>query len=212
MSRGYPFLLILILFTMLCGCQSLPNAKLGNCEDLDYNIFKRNFQVEIPEPLQYRYTLHWHNKTLIANCITHKDKNVIDTAGISNLGITLYSARWQDNHFEILKNNTGMPDKLLKRSILCDALLLYYPLPKEGSCIRRNVSDESLWLETNCDLAGGTGYFVILDNQPGWGAIRDDKIYFKAIATKTNNNTFTNITIENFKEGYKSEIRLLNNN
>ena len=211
MVRKYLSILILILFTILCGCQSLPDAKLGNCEDFDYAIFAKNFPFDIPDPLQYRYTLSWRSKTLIANGIAQKiDKSGVNIAGFSNLGMTLYSARWQGNQFEILKNNTGMPDKFLKRSILCDVFLLYRQLPAAGNCIRRDVLNGSLWLETNRLLAGGTGYFVVLDGQPGWGAIRNGKLCFKAVVAQKNKNTPTKITIENFNEGYKSEIRFIN--
>ena len=211
MIRKYLSILILLLFTMHCGCKSLPDAKLGNCEDLNYDIFTKNFPLDIPNPLQYRYTLHWRSKTLIANGITHKtDESGVNVAGISNLGMTLYSAQWQDNHFEILKNNTGMPDKFLERSLLWDVLLLYRQLPAAGNCIRRDVLDGSLWLESNRQLAGGTGYFVVLDGQPGWGSIRNGKICFKAVAEQKNKNTPIKITIENFNEGYKSEIRFFN--
>ena len=103
-----------------------------------------------------------------------------------------------------------MPDKFLKKSILCDVLLLYRQLPAAGNCIRRDVLDGSLWLETNHQLAGGTGYFVVLDGQPGWGAIRNSKICFKAVVAQKNMNTPAKITIENFNEGYKSEIRFFN--
>jgi hypothetical protein len=82
-------------------------------------------------------------------------------------------------------------------------------LPAAGNCIRRDVLDGSLWLETNRQLAGGTGYFVIFDGQPGWGAIRNGKLRFKAVAAQKNKNTPTKVTIENFNEGYKSEIRFL---
>ena len=103
-----------------------------------------------------------------------------------------------------------MPDRLLERSVLGDALLLYYSLPEDVNCIRKNLSDGSLWLETNSELAGGTRYFVIDNNKPGWGAVGKDKIHFKAITNGTN-KIIANIQIENFKEGYKSEIRILNN-
>ncbi len=102
-----------------------------------------------------------------------------------------------------------MPDRLLERSVLCDALLLYYSSPEDGGCIRKNLMDGSLWLQTNSELAGGARYFVIENNKPGWGSILKDKVHFKAIANRTN-KTLTNIEIENFKEGYKSEIRILN--
>ena len=202
---------IFIIFTMLFGCKSLPDAQLSNCEDLDYDMFAKNFPLDIPDPLQYRYTLRWRHKTLVANGMTHKtDKNGVNVAGFSNLGITLYSAQWQENHFKILKNNTGMSDKLLKRSILCDVLLLYLQLPIERNCIRRDIMDGSMWLETNHQLAGGKGCFVILDGQPGWGAILNGKIHFKAVVAQTNMNTTTKISIENYNEGYESEIRFLN--
>jgi hypothetical protein len=211
MIRKYLSILILILFIMLCGCQSLPDTKLGNCEDFNYDVFTRNFQLDIPDPLQYRYTLRWRSKTLIANGITHKtDKSRVNVAGFSNLGMTLYSAQWQDDHFEILKNNTGMPDKFLKRSILSDMLLLYRQLPPAGNCIRQDALDGSLWLETNRQLAGGKGYFVVLEGQPAWGSVRNGKICFKAVVAQKNGNTPKKITIENFNEGYKSEIRFVN--
>ena len=204
---------LLVLFTFLFGCRSLPDAELGNCEDFDYDIFTKNFPFDIPDPLQYRYTLSWRSKTMIANGIAHKiDKGGVNIAGFSNLGMTLYSARWQGNHCEIFKNNTGMSDKFLKRSILFDVLLLYRQLPTAGNCIRRDDLDGSLWLETNRQLAGGMGYFVVLDGQPGWGAIKNGKICFKAVVEQKNMKTPTKITIENFSEGYKSEIRLINKN
>ena len=200
--------IILISSATLCGCRSLPDAKLGNCGDFDYDKFAKNFQFDIPDPLRYRYTLRWRGKALTANGITQKTgEGRANIAGFSSAGITLYSAWWQDGHFEILKNNTKMPDKLLKRSILNDVLLLYRQLPAEAACICQDVLDGSLWLRTDRGLAGGTGYFVVLDEQPAWGAVRNGKICFKAVATRENTNTPTRITIENFSEGYRAEIR-----
>jgi len=150
---------------------------------------------------------------LIANGVTQKTgEGGVNIAGFSNAGITLYSARWQDGHFEILKNNTKMPDRFLKRSILSDALLLYRQLPAEADCIRQDVLDGSLWLRTDRELAGGMGYFVVLDEQPAWGAIRNGKIWFKAVVTQKSGNAPVKITIENFIEGYRAEIRISNEN
>ena len=196
---------------MLYGCRSLPDVELGNCRNLDYDAFAKNFQFDIPNPLKYRYTLRWRNKTLIANGINQKtEEGGVNIAGYTNIGITLYSARWQDGQFEILKNNTHMPDNFLIKSILNDVLLLYRQLPAESDCIRQDVSDGSLWLETDRELAGGTGYFVVLDEQPAWGAIRNGKICFKAIVTRKTRNMPARITVENFNEGYRAEIRFFN--
>jgi hypothetical protein len=96
MIRKCLAILILILFTMLCGCRSLPDAKLGNCEDINYDIFAENFPLDIPDPLQYRYTLRWRSKNLIVNSITRKtDKNGVNVAGFSNLGMTFGSVAGQ---------------------------------------------------------------------------------------------------------------------
>jgi hypothetical protein len=211
MISKYLSKLILISFAMFCGCRSLPDAKLGDCEKLDYDTFAKNFQFDIPDPLRYRYTLRWRGRALIANGITQKaSEGRVNIAGFSNTGITLYSAQWQDGDFEILKNNTKMPDRFLKRSILNDALLLYRQFPAEGDCIRRDVLDGSLWLKTDRELAGGTGYFVVLDERPAWGGIRNEKVCFKAMLAQKNNNAPAQITIENFYEGYRAEIRILN--
>jgi hypothetical protein len=196
---------------MLCGCRSLPDAKLGPCEELDYDVFMKSFLFAVPDSLQYRYTLHRRGKTFIANGITHKDdKRGMHLAGFNNFGMTFYSARWQNDRFEILKNNTGMSDKFLEKSVLSDVLLLYRQLPPMGNCIRRNLLDGSLWLETDRPLAGGTGFFVVIDGQPVWGAVREGKIYFKAIAGPKDKGIPAKITVENFIEGYESEIRFFN--
>lgn len=196
---------------LFCGCRSLPDIELGTCKNLDYNSFTKNFQFDIPNPLKYRYTLRWRNRTLIVNGLNQVNKEGgVNIAGFTNIGITLYSARWQDGQFEILKNNIHMPDNFLKKSILHDVLLLNHPLSAESDCIRQDISDGSLWLETNHELGGGTGYFVLRNEQPAWGGIRKGKICFMAIVTRKKKNTPELIKIENFNENYKAEIRFIN--
>jgi hypothetical protein len=122
----------------------------------------------------------------------------------------MYSAKWQDGQFEILKNNVKIPDTFLERSILSDLLLLYRRLPAEGDCIRQNIADGTLWLKTENNWQGGSGYFVLIDNQPAWSGLREGKVYFKALASTGNSNIPACITIENYKEGYSAQIRYSN--
>jgi hypothetical protein len=193
---------------LVYGCRSLQDIQLGECEKLSFDEFAENFQFDIPELLWYRYSLHWKDRKLIFSGITQKtDNGGVNVAGLSDSGLTVFSARWRDGRFEILKNNVKMPDALLERSILSDLLLLYRRLPAEQDCIRQNIADGSLWLKTKNDWSGRKGCFVLIDNQPAWSGLRKGKIYFKAVVSKRNGNIPAGITIENYKEGYSAEIR-----
>lgn len=206
----HSYVFLLAFFGALCGCQTLPDAHLSGCEDLDYNTFTSNFPFNIPDTLQYRYTLRQPNKkTLIANGINHRGNDgIIDIAGFTNVGMTLYSAQWQQGSFKTLKNNTQLSEKALERSILRDVLLVYRQLPANIECIRSDIKDNSLWLEeTARDAAGCNRYFIVSNGQPGWGAIRDNKMFFKALVTQKEGNAPSQITIENFNEGYEGQIR-----
>jgi len=205
-------ILILSIMVLVCGCsRSLPGVQLGECEKLSYDEFTEKFQFDIPDVLRYRYTLHWKDKELICSGITQRtNEGGVNIAGFSNVGLTMYSAKWQDGQFEILKNNVKIPDTFLERSILSDLLLLYRRLPAEGDCIRQNIADGTLWLKTENNWLGGSGCFVLIDNQPAWSGLREGKVYFKALASTGNSNIPACITIENYKEGYSAQIRYSN--
>ncbi len=204
-------ILTLGVMVLVCGCRSLPDVQLGECEKLSYVEFAENFQFDIPELLWYRYTLHWKGKKLIFSGITQKtDNGGVNVAGLSDSGLTVFSARWRDGGFEILKNNVKMPDAFLERSVLSDLLLLYRRLPAEGDCIRQNIVDGSLWLKTENDWSGRKGCFMLVDDQPAWSGLRKSKIHFKAVVSTRNGNIPAGITIENYKEGYSAKIRYSN--
>jgi hypothetical protein len=204
-------ILILGVTVLVCGCRSLPYIQLGGCEKLSYDEFAENFQFDIPELLWYRYSLRWKDKKLIFSGITQKtDNRGVNLAGLSDSGLTVFSAGWRDGRFEILKNNVKMPDAFLERSVLNDLLLLYRRLPAEEDCIRQNIADGSLWLKTKNDWSGRKGCFVLIDNKPAWSGLRKGKIHFKAVVSTRNGHIPTCITIENYKEGYSAEIRYSN--
>ena len=201
-------ILTLGVTVLVCGCRSLPDIQLGECQKLSFDEFAENFQFDIPELLWYRYSLHWKDKNLIFSGITQKtDNGWINVAGLSDSGLTVFSARWRDGRFEILKNNAKMPDTFLERSILNDLLLLYRRLPAKEDCIRQNIADGSLWLKTENDWSGRKGCFVLIDNQPAWSGLIKGKIHFKAVVSTRDGNIPVGITIENYKEGYGAEIR-----
>ena len=202
---------ILSIMVLVCGCRPLPSVQLGECEKLSYDEFGEKFKFDIPDVLRYRYTLNWKNKELICSGITQRtNEGGVNIAGFSNMGLTMYSAKWQNGQFDILKNNVKIPDIFLERSILSDLLLLYRRLPAEGDCIQQNIADGTLWLKTENNWSGGSGCFVLIDNQPAWSGLREGKVYFKALASIGNSNIPAYITIENYKEGYRSQIRYSN--
>ena len=204
-------ILILSVMPLVYGCKSLPGVQLGGCEKLSYDEFAENFQFDIPDVLRYRYMLHWKDKELICSGITQRTNEGVNIAGFSNAGLTMYSAKWLDGQFEILKNNVKMPDAFLEKSVLSDLLLLYRRLPAEGDCIRRNIADGTLWLNTEDNWPRGLACFVLIDNQPAWSGVRKGKIYFKAWVSSTGNGDIPAcITIENYKEGYSAKIRYSN--
>ncbi len=201
-------ILTLCAIVLVCGCRSLPDVRLGECQKLSFDEFAENFQFDIPELLWYRYSLHWKDKRLIFSGITQKtDNGEVNVAGLSDSGLTVFSARWRDGRFEILKNNAKMPDAFLERSVLNDLLLLYRRLPAEQDCIRQNIADRSLWLKTEDDWSGRKGCFVLIDNQPAWGGLRKGKIHFMAVVSTRDGKIPAGITIENYEYGYSAKIR-----
>jgi hypothetical protein len=199
---------ILSVIVAFSGCRSLPGVELGECEKISYNEFAGNFQFDFGDILRYRYSLHCKDIDLICSGVTQKTSdNEVKIAGISDSGLTLYLAKWQGGRFEVLKNNMNMSDSFLKRSVLSDLLLPYRHFPAEADCIRRNTVDGSLWLKTQDNWHRGLGCFVLIDNQPGWSGLRENKIHFKAFTLTGNDKTPTSLTIENYKEGYSATIR-----
>jgi hypothetical protein len=184
---------------------------LRDCEKPNYDEFIKKFNFVIPDVLRYRYTLSWKGKELICNGITQKaEDGEVNIAGFSNIGVTMYSAKWQNGQFEIFRNNIKMPDIFLERSVLSDLLLPYHRLPVEGKCILKNTTDETFWLKTENNWANGSGYFVLIDNQPAWSILKEGKVYFRALASTDSNNNIKYITIENYKEGYNAQVIYLN--
>ena len=203
---------ILSVIVAFSGCRSLPEVELGECEKISYEEFAGNFQFDLRDILRYRYSLHFKDKDLLCSGVTQKiGDNEVKIAGISDSGLTLYMAKWQGGQFEVLKNNMNMPDSFLKRSVLSDLLLPYRRFPAERGCIRRNTVDGSLWLKTQDSWHRGSGCFVLVDNQPGWSGLREDKIHFRAFASTGKGKIPISITIENYKEGYSARIRYSKN-
>lgn len=204
------FAVFTCLIAFSSGCRSLPEVHLGECSDMSYGGFSEKFRFEIPGVLRYRYMLHWNEKELICNGVTQvADGGGVNIAGFGNSGITMYSARWSDGEFEILKNNVRMPDAVLERSILNNLLLLYRRIPSEGDCIRHNIDDESLWLRTENTWGEGVGCFVLDKGVCGWSEIANGKAIFHAWVTERKGRFPAGITIENYKDGFRAEVSFL---
>ncbi len=198
--------LVLIAFG-LAGCRSLPKVKLGPCEAMDTEPFVRAFDFETANTIRYRYWFRRKNVEFSCNGITQQKDDSIYIAGFSNAGITLFSAVWVDGQFSILRNNTKMPESFLIQSVLGDLLIVYHR-PSDGDrCVRRNLSDGSLWLEMEDQLAGKTGYFVVNGGELAWVGLQKDKICYRAKRVKK--KELDCLDIENYKQGYRSEIRIL---
>jgi hypothetical protein len=171
------------------------------------DAFAANFQFDIPEVLRYRYRLSSKGKDEIYNGVIQQNGDGgVDIAGFSDSGMTMYLASLREGQYKILKNNLKMSDEILISSVLSDLLLLYNHLPSEGCCIRQNLLDDSLWLKMDSDREERSHYFILIDNQPAWAGLKDDKVYFKALAS-TGDSDIPAITIENYKEGYSAQIR-----
>ncbi len=199
---------ILSAIVAFSGCRSLPGVELGECEKISYEEFSGNFQFDFGDILRYRYSLQCKGTELLCSGVTQKTiDNEVKIAGLSDSGLTLYLAKWQDGQFEVLKNNMNMSDSFLKRSVLSDLLLPYRHFPAQADCIRRNTVDGSLWLKTQDNWYRGSGCFVLIDNQPGWSCLSQGKIHFKAFASTGDSKNPTSITIENYKENYQATIR-----
>ena len=114
--RGIVSFLISILAALwLTGCRSLPDVKLGQCEELDTKQFAKAFDFRVKNTIRYRYSFCRNNLEFSCNGITQQKDDGIYIAGFSNAGITLFSARWQNGQFSILRNNTKMPVSFLEK-------------------------------------------------------------------------------------------------
>ena len=191
----------------LAGCRSLPKVELGPCEALDTEPFVRAFNFQIENTIRYRYWFRRKNVEFSCNGITQQKDDGVYIAGFSNAGITLFSALWENGQFSILRNNTKMPESFLAKSVLGDLLIIYRRPSGNDRCVRRNRLDDSLWLEMEDPLAGKTGYFVMHRDELAWVGLKKDKICYRAKRVKK--KEFDCLDIENYKQGYRSELGLL---
>ncbi|MEN8126643.1 MAG: DUF3261 domain-containing protein, partial [Planctomycetota bacterium] len=201
------FLIVLLAMLGLAGCRSLPDVELGPCEELDTTRFAEAFNFKTASTMRYRYWFRRKNAEFTCNGITQQKGDSIYIAGFSNAGITLFSALWENGQFTVLRNNTKIPESFLSKSVLNDLLIVYRRPSDNDCCVRRNRLDDSLWLEMEDQLAGTTGYFVINHDNPAWIGVKNDTIYYRA--TIANKRELDCLDIESYKEGYHSEIRLL---
>ena len=206
-SKSVSFLTIILTVSCLAGCRSLPEVKLGQCENLDTKQFVRTFNLKIPENIRFRYSFRRKNVEFVCDGIIQQKESVTHIAGFSNSGITLFSALRENGQFSVLRNNTKMPESFLVNSVLNDLLIMYRKPSGNERCVRRNQFSGSPWLEMEDPLAGQTGYFVInLDNM-AWIGVQNNKLCYRA--TMANKKELDCLYIENYKEKYRSEIRIL---
>ena len=97
----------------------------------------------------------------------------------------------------------------LKKSVLSDLLIVYFRPSKKDDCFRRNLLDGTIWLEMKNELAGKTGYFVAGRNDLSWVGVQKDKICYQAKAVISTENALDYLVIENYKEGYYSQIQII---
>lgn len=206
-GKTVSFLIVILAISGLAGCRSLPEVNLGPCDASDTEPFVRAFNFETANTIRYRYWFCRKNVEFSCNGMTQQKDDGVYIAGFSNAGITLFSAVWADGQFSILRNNTKMPESFLAKSVLGDLLIIYRRPADNDRCVRRNLLDDSLWLEMEDPLAGKTGYFVINGGELAWVGVQKDKICYQAKRVKKKERDC--LDIENYKEGYRSEIRIL---
>ena len=206
--KTVPFLIVILAALGLAGCRSLPKVQLGPCDALDTEPFVRAFDFKTANTIRYRYLFRRKNVEFSCNGMTQQKDGGVYIAGFSNAGITLFSAVWKDGQFSILRNNTKMSESFLAKSVLGDLLIIYRKPSDNDRCVRRNLLDDSLWLEMEDKLAGETGHFVINGGELAWVGLQKDKIYYRA--KKVKKKELDCLDIENYNQGYRSEIRILN--
>lgn len=192
------------------GCNSLPEVELGPCKEVGCAAVVAGLTFDMPEVVRYRYTLQWHGRTLVANGMSQRTSSgEMNLAGFGDSGITMYSAKWQDGKFSILRNNTGMPEALLEKSVLSDVLLMHRKIVAEGQCTSRNAKDGGLWLQAGEDVGEAELYFVLADGKSSWMAQKKGRIYYKATVAEKHGNLPSDIRIENYGAGYSARIELV---
>jgi hypothetical protein len=201
-----------VIFAVIAigGCNSLPEVELGPCSEAGYQAVAAGFMFDMSDVVRYRYTLQWHGRILVANGMSQRTgSGEVNLAGFSDSGITMYSARWQDGKFRILRNNTGMSEALLEKSVLGDVLLLHRKMKAAGQCASRNAKDGGLWLAASNGTPEAAWYFVMADEKISWIAQKKGRIYYKATVMGRRGNMPSDIRIENYDAGYSARIELV---
>ena len=206
-KKTVSFSAIILVAFGLAGCRTLPDVKLGPCEELDTKPFVEAFSFRTMGTIRYRYSFCRKNVKFTCNGIAQQQDNSIYIAGFSNAGITLFSAQWEDGKFSVLRNITKMPESFLAKSVLSDLLIVFRKPSDSDRCVRRNRLNDSLWLEMEKPLAGETGYFVINREELAWVGVQKGKVCYRA--KMAINKELDCLDIEGYKGGYRSEIRIL---
>jgi hypothetical protein len=200
---------VVLAAAALGGCRSLPEVELGPCVEAGYEAVAAKLAFDMPDGVRYRYTLQWRGRTLVANGMSQRTGNgEVNLAGYSDSGITMYKAKWQNNKFRILSNNTGMPDALLEKSVLADVFLLHRRMKAAGQCASRDAKDGGLWLRAGGDMEGAELYFVLADGKSSLMAQKKGRIYYKATVAEKRGNMPSDIRIENYGAGYSARIEI----
>jgi len=206
-TGGYILLSCLCAACMCCGCASMPVVKLDDCVGGDAALFSEHFRFDCSGAQRFRYVFRRSGKELACNGVAEKtEQGQVKVAGFGDSGITLFAAIWADGNCSIIKNNTGMSDAFLNRTVFGDLLLRYRPLPVDGGCMRRNEADGSWWLTTDTEWSGVKGCFILADGQYGWSGLANGRVVFKAMMLEGAADGRTIIGIENYRDAYKAEV------
>lgn len=191
------------------GCQPFPVVQLDECKMQNTERFVRTFHIKQAANIRYHYKLNRKNSQYIFEGVSHRKGDCVYLAGFSDSGITLFSAKWENGQFTILKNQTKIPTSFLKESILMDWVLPHLRPTKELDCIYLNPAEETMWLLMETDFAGYTGFFVLDHDRKAWCGLNGRRMYYQAEVTKEKGGFPSVIKVTNYQHRYTAEMRLL---
>ena len=164
--------------------------------------------------VRYYQDVRWRNRDVILTGVLRKESDGSRLiVGLSNAGMTLYSARIKNGQIVILKNNMGISDRFLCENIIFDVGLFCWVGSEGGKSFCHTGLDgvEEIWQVNPADVGDCTGYFVFRDGRMGYARLCSGRCGYSAEFVADKNGYLESVVVENIARGYKSRIRVLRN-
>lgn len=196
--------LIFALLLALNGCRNFEQVKLTQCNTYNADDIKW-FQRKAIESGVLRYSFNKGKSSFSFTGIIDKQADSVVMAAMSDVGVTLFAARWTKSSCKLIMNNTSMPDSFLINGILADIMVSLTPISANGN-ILCDIESGGGWLGIESEYLDRPLYYVTGKDKPALLELESGKIVYE-ISCESRGDGQVNYHIENGVYGYRSDIR-----